>query len=200
MPINIPNCKNQEKAGAFLLEFIQNLIVSLILFFFISNFLVQTRTVLNISMQPNFYEGDRIITDVLSYRFREPARGEIIVLKYPKDESIEYLKRVIGLPGEEILIQNHSVKIFNEQHPKGFFIEEEYLAEAITTEGGSFLPEGVRVKIPADSYFVMGDNRGRSSDSRSWGLVPEKDVVGRVLCRYWPLIRMEAFAAVDYKE
>ena len=199
-----PNISPQKQRfkiiGEFILEFVESLIISFGIFLIVFNFFIQTRTVLNISMQPNFYEGDRIITDVFSYRFREPSRGEVIVLDYPLNESEEYLKRIMGLPEEEILIQNNEVKIFNEAHPDGFILHEGYLGKYVTTNGGNVVKEGIKTKIPKDTFLVMGDNRDRSSDSRTWGMVPKKDIVARVLFRYWPVVRMEAFAAVDYGE
>lgn len=186
--------------GGFILEFVESLIISFGIFLIIYNFFIQTRTVLNVSMQPNFYEGDRIITDVFSYKVREPKRGEVIVLDFPLNESEEYLKRLIGLPGEEILIQNNEVTIFNKEHPDGFILHEDYLSKYVTTNGGNVVKEGIRTKIPEDSFLVIGDNRDRSSDSRLWGMVPKKDIVARVLFRYWPIVRMEAFATVDYGE
>ncbi|KKP70280.1 signal peptidase I [candidate division CPR3 bacterium GWF2_35_18] len=202
--INSPKISSQKKRyqiiGEFALEFVESLIISLGIFLIVYNFFVQTRTVLNVSMQPNFYEGDRIITDIFSYRLREPKRGEVIVLDSPLHESEEYLKRVIGLPGEEILIENNTVTIFNDVHPYGFILHEDYLGKFVTTNGGNVVKEGVKTKILEDSYLVMGDNRDRSSDSRLWGMLPKKDIVARVLFRYWPVIRIEAFAAVDYGE
>lgn len=192
--------KKFKVIGELLFEFVESLIISFGIFLVIYNFFIQTRTVLNVSMQPNFYEEDRIITEVLSYHFREPQRGEVVVFKYPQDKSVEYVKRVIGLPGEEVLIKNNTVTIFNDQHPYGFVLKEDYLGKHITTEGGYAIKEGVKTKISEDTFLVMGDNRNRSSDSRIWGMVPKRDIVGRVLFRYYPILRMDAFAAVDYGE
>ncbi len=184
--------------GAFLLDILETFIIAIGLFIIIYNFLVQPNSVLGSSMEPNFHDGEYILTDKISYRVTEPKRGDVVVFKYPKDESLDYIKRIIGLPGERIMIENNHITIFNDENPAGFTLDEDYLPDTIKTEGGSILPEGQETVIPYDNYFVMGDNRGRSSDSRSWGTVPEKDLIGKVIIRYWPANKFGLFEKVQY--
>lgn len=134
-----------------------------------------------------FRDGQYILTDKLTYKFREPQRGEVVVFKYPLDERYDYIKRIVGLPGEQIMLQDNKIYIYNSEHPDGFVInEDEYLADTVITSGRAFLEEGVKITIPADNYFVMGDNRPQSADSRTWGYVPKHEIIGRSLFRYWP--------------
>ncbi|OGB63600.1 signal peptidase I [candidate division CPR3 bacterium GWF2_35_18] len=176
--------------GEFFLDLAETFIIAIGLFIIIYNFLVQPNSVIGSSMEPNFEDGEYILTDRLSYRLREPKRGEVVVFKYPKDETLDYIKRIIALPGERVLIENNTVTIFNGQNPKGFKLDESYLADYIDTQGGIIFPEGKETVVPNDAYFVMGDNRPRSSDSRSWGTVPKTDLIGRVIFRYWPFDKL----------
>ena len=129
------------------------------------------------SMAPTIYDGDRILIDHVSYMFEDVQRGDIVVLKYPFDPSIDYIKRVIGLPGDEILIENGAVYV------NGELIWEPYVSEC---DQDDRLSEHVR---PAH-FFVLGDNRPRSSDSREFGQVPQDYVRGRVDLRVWPPARI----------
>jgi signal peptidase I len=136
-------------------------------------------------MEPNFDNWDYLITDRLSYRFSEPERGDVVVFHLPQEHSRTLIKRVIGLPGETVSVTNSEVHIVNAEHPEGFALEEPYLA----TEnlGG---PNGIEIRLDAGEYFVLGDNRRVSSDSRSWGMLPRENIVGRVLLRLFPLSRL----------
>lgn len=185
--------------GEFLLDLAETFIIAIGLFVIIYNFLIQPNSVLGSSMEPNFYDGEYIITDKISYRIGEPQRGDIVVFRFPKDESLDYIKRIIGLPGESVMISDNTVTIYNEEYPAGFVLDEAYLPEETVTNGGSIFPENQKTVIPYDSYFVMGDNRLRSSDSRSWGTVPEKDLIGKVLFRYWPVNKTNIFTHVEYQ-
>jgi signal peptidase I len=132
-------------------------------------------------MAETFNDKDYLIIDEISYRFQEPRRGQVVVFRAPKDPSQYYLKRIIGLPGETVEVTNTHVRIKNEQQPDGFFLDEEqYL------QGKPTLNEQV-VTLGEDEYFVMGDNREQSLDSRVFGPVPEEFIVGKVWVRGWPL-------------
>ncbi len=130
------------------------------------------------SMYPTFKNGDYLIVDELSYRFEAPARGSVLVFKYPKDPSKSFIKRVIGLPGEIVSIKDGVVTITSAQYPQGLVLEESYVewtkADTLTYTLGQ------------GEYFVMGDNRAQSADSRLWGPVPAKDIVGRPFIRALP--------------
>jgi signal peptidase I len=136
------------------------------------------------SMEPNFQDWNYLIVDRLSYDISAPQRGDVVVFKLPQDTSRALIKRVIGLPGETVVISgpNPTVTIINASHPQGFTLQEPYIAAE--DFGGS---SGMRVTLAADQYFVLGDNRKVSADSRVWGILPRADMVGRVLLRLYPL-------------
>lgn len=163
---------------------------------FIRYFIAAPYIVQGASMEPTFYDYHYLIIDKVSYRLDDPERGDVVVLDLPQDTSRALIKRVIGLPGETVSIQNSRVLIKNAEHPDGFYLEEPYVAtDAI---GG---PTGMTVTLGEDQFFVLGDNRRVSSDSRSWGTLPREDIEGRVLLRLYPLTQIELFpGAVRYQE
>ena len=130
-------------------------------------------------MEPNFQNGDYLIIDEVSYNLRAPERGEIIVLRMPGNASF-FIKRIIGLPNEKIEIREGKIYIFNAESSTGFTLKEKYLAQIAT-----FPDETVILK--SDEYFVMGDNRSQSLDSRAWGAIRKNNIVGKTLVRLWPL-------------
>jgi len=169
-------------------EFLQIAIISLAIVLPIRYFLVQPFYVKGASMEPNFHDSEYLLIDELSYRFREPKRGEVVVIHANGSIKDFYIKRIIGLPGEKIEIKEGKVKIYNSENPEGFFLNEsQYLSSNVETSGGQ------NVQLSDTEYFVLGDNRSYSSDSRSWGPVPEEDVVGKVLIRAWPFKKAQIF-------
>jgi signal peptidase I len=133
-------------------------------------------------MEPNFSTGDYLVVDELSYRFRDPQRGEVIVLNNPTDNKEFFIKRIVGLPGEEILIVNNKVFV------DGASIEEKYIASDIPmSDTPPFL-------LRENEYFVMGDNRPSSYDSRNWGPLGEHQIVGVVRLRFWPLNELSTYS------
>lgn len=160
--------------------------------FLIRGFLVQPFLVSGASMMPNFANGDYLLIDELSYRFRSPERGEVVVFRYPNDESVYFIKRIIGLPGETVNIKNGKIAIRSEKNSEGFVLAENYLPPNANTGGNT------EFKLGADQYFVLGDNRSYSFDSRGWGTLPAKDIVGLARLRLWPLDGLAAFAAPQY--
>lgn len=160
--------------------------------FFIRTYLVQPFLVSGSSMVPSFSDGDYLLIDELTYRFRAPERGEVVVFRYPKDESTYFIKRIIGLPGEKVAINGNKITIFNDAHKDGFEIGEKYVPEI-----APFLGNG-EFSVPENSYFVLGDNRSYSFDSRNWGMLPRGDIVGLVQFRLWPPSSMKVFAAPSY--
>lgn len=141
-------------------------------------FVAQPHKVSGQAMAPNYQDGQYFITSKLAYRAENPQHGDVIVLKNPKDEAQDFLKRVIGLPGEQVKIQDCKVYI------NGSALDEPYLLQNTCTRAGDFLQDGASVTVPADNYFVMGDNRDHSSDSRMWGFVPRKNIIGKFWIRY----------------
>ena len=135
-------------------------------------------------MEPNFENGDYLIIDELSFRFRDPQRGEVVVFKYPQNPSQKYIKRIIGLPGETVEIQDGKVAILNQKEK--VLDESNYLPVATFTSGD------VQISLGDNEYFVLGDNSANSFDSRYWGFVPHKDLLGKALFIYWPPYRWGA--------
>jgi len=162
-------------------------VIALVLAGLVRYFLVQPFFVEGASMEPNFLDGDYLLIDEISYYFKSVERGEVIVFHYPLDTSKYYIKRVVGLPNEIIEIKNGKIVIYNESGQKGSFINESYLLREGVTMGD------IKKKLGRNEYFVLGDNRLFSSDSRQWGTLPRNDIVGRVWVRAWPLNRAMVF-------
>ena len=162
------------------IDFIQTFVVFAAIFALIYLFIAQPHKVSGNSMFPTFHDTDYILTDKLSYHFSEPKRGDVIVLKNPKDESQDFIKRIIALPGDSIRIEASKIYI------NGQLVNEYYLSPTIRTFGGGYLIEGETMQLGKDQFFVIGDNREHSSDSREWGFLPKVDIIGKVFLRYWP--------------
>lgn len=190
--------------GNFIWEIIKIIALAFIIIVPIRVFLFQPFFVQGASMEPNFEDGQYLIINELGFKetnvgfnsnnffqvkpFREIARQRVIVFRYPLDLSKFFIKRVIGLPGEKVQIKNDQVTIFNNSHPNGFVLDEKgYLPSGLKTAGD------LTISLKSDQYFVMGDNRMFSSDSRSWGPVPQKDIVGEVALRAWPFDKFSVF-------
>lgn len=176
---------------SFVWEVAKIIIIALVIVLPIRYFLFQPFFVKGQSMEPNFEDGDYLIIDELSYNFRDPGRGEVIVFKYPNDPSQRYIKRIIGLPGETVEIQGGRITIYNEEGSVALE-ESEYLPVSIYTNGD------LRVSLRENEYFVMGDNRGASSDSRRWGTLPEDYIIGQVFLRAWPVSALAKISAPLY--
>lgn len=153
------------------------LVVLPIRFFLIEPFLVRGE-----SMEPNFHNWDYLIIDKLSFFLRDPQRGEIVVFHPPFDNKVFYIKRIIGLPGERILIDENKITIFNKENPQGFILEEDYIQNHYTSGK-------IDIILGKDEYFVLGDNREVSYDSRKWGPVKKEKIIGRVLIKI-PLLKL----------
>jgi len=167
------------------------IIIALLIVVPIRYFVFQPFFVKGQSMDPNFENGDYLIVDELSYKFRSPERGEVVVFKYPNDTSQRYIKRIIGLPEETVEIQGGKIIISNSKG-REVLDEKRYLPSSVLTVGDA------NVTLGPKEYFVLGDNRLASSDSRRWGLLPADDIIGRVLLRAWPLSSLTAFSAPNY--
>ncbi len=164
------------------MDIIQVIVFASAIFAFIYLLILQPHKIKGLSMSPNFPDGEYLLTDKVSYRFHEPERGDVVVFEAPTStEGEEFIKRIIGLPGEKISIQNANIYI------NGRELNEEYIANNIYTSGGSFLAEGKTVTVPEGQFFVAGDNRPHSSDSRAWGFIGIKAITGRAWLIYWPI-------------
>ena len=157
-------------------------VVALALALFIRFYIAAPYVVIGASMEPAFENYHYLIIDRLTYRITGPKRGDIIVLDLPENTSRALIKRVIGLPGDTVVLEGQKVQIVNAEHPDGFTLDEPYLDPS--NLGGA---SHTRVTLGADQYFVLGDNRRVSADSRVWGMLPKDDIVGRVFLRLYPL-------------
>ncbi|KKR81445.1 MAG: Signal peptidase I [Candidatus Daviesbacteria bacterium GW2011_GWA1_41_61] len=143
-------------------------------------FVAEPHKVSGSSMVPNFHDGDYIITNKVATQISQPQRGEVIILKNPRNMDQVFIKRVIGLPGDRVMVSGGKVYI------NGQPTAELYLPKGTRTYGGASLSEGEELTVPQGRYFIMGDNRGGSSDSREWGTIGKDLVVGQAWLRYWP--------------
>lgn len=173
------------------LELAKFAIIAIVLVLPIRMFIAQPFIVSGSSMFPTFIDGEYLIVDEISYRLSDPQRDDVIVFRYPNDTKKFFIKRIIGLPNETIDIKGSTITITNKENPKGFILHEPYvknISENIT-----------HFELKNDEYFVMGDNRNASSDSRSWGALPKKLMIGKAFLRLFPLTRIDAFPG-DYKQ
>ncbi|MBU2575989.1 signal peptidase I [Patescibacteria group bacterium] len=171
-------------ALAFIGELIKITLISLAIIVPVRYFLIKPFYVNGASMEPSFYNHEYLIIDEISYRFSPPQRGDVVVFKYPKDISQFFIKRIIGLPGERVVISNGEVVVYNSNYLEGMSLEEEYLSEHITTFGD------VDIVLKEEEYFVLGDNRAASLDSRRFGSLSKDFIIGKAWIRGWPLDRI----------
>lgn len=164
----------------FIGELIHVVIISLAIILPVRYFLIQPFYVKGASMEPNFYDHEYLIIDEISYRFGEPQRGDIVVFRYPNDPRQFFIKRVIGLPGERVVVSGGTVTVFDDAYPDGWHLDEN------TYLGTEFTPGTDDVQLGDDEYFLMGDNRSASLDSRTFGPVRRSFIVGRAWLRGWP--------------
>jgi signal peptidase I len=186
---------NGNAVLSFVFELIQVAAVSLAIIIPVRYFLIQPFYVKGASMEPSFYDHEYLIIDELSYRFHDPERGDIVVFRYPPDPKQYFIKRVVGLPGETVEVNEEGVKVYNDEHPNGFLLDESvYLDEEYKPSSAKKM-----LTLKTDEYFVMGDNRASSLDSRFFGAVTRSDIVGRVWLRGWPFDRWRVFDRPEYQ-
>lgn len=169
-----------RKILAFIWDTLKIVIISLAIIIPVRYYLVQPFFVRGASMRPNFDNGQYLVIDEISYRFESPKRGEVIVFRYPLDPSQFYIKRIIGLPNETVEVKGGRVFVYSESGQRILLDESFYLPQDIITPGN------FKIELGPDQYFVLGDNRRASSDSRNWGALEKKFIVGRVWLRIWP--------------
>ncbi len=177
-------------AGLFFLELIKIGVLAGITIALVRYFLFKPFYVKGQSMEPTFFEHEYLIIDEITYRLREPVRGEVIVFRAPVNMRDYYLKRIIGLPGERVKVADNKVIVYNTNHPQGVVVEEDYLTEE--TDGA------ITVTLGPDEFFVLGDNRSASFDSRRFGPIKRSEIIGRTWLRGWPLTRVGTVGAPDY--
>lgn len=174
-----------KKLGLFIFEMVKVILISLAIILPIRYFLVQPFIVQGASMEPNFHDHEYLIINEIEYRLSQPERGEVAILKDPRDSKTYLIKRIIGLPGETIEIKNGRVYIDDKE------LNETYIAD--------FGPESFDpVKLGDQEYYVLGDNRTNSFDSRRFGPVTRDSLIGKVWVRGWPLNKLNTFNLPEY--
>ena len=177
-------------------DWVESIIIAFLLAMVIRTFVVQAFKIPTGSMRMTLQEGDLILVNKFIYgakvpfsnfylpALREPKRGDIVVFVYPEDKKKDFIKRLIGLPGEIIEIKGGSIYVNDKQ------VEEPIFKQIYYYNRGDFGAEGQKIVVPKDSYFVLGDNSASSKDSRYWGFVPKENLLGQALVIYWPIHRM----------
>lgn len=174
-----------KKIGKFFLDIIETLVIALSIFLVVYLFFMQPHQVNGQSMVPSFQSGEYVLTDKISYRMRDPQRGEVVVFHAPEAANCptgtgcDFIKRVIALPGESVEVKDNHIYV------NGRVLPEEYIPADFETQAGEYT-RGRTITIGAGEYLLIGDNRPYSSDGRAWGPVPKDQIVGRAFFRYWP--------------
>lgn len=186
-----PSPREQKKTGTayFLWEVVKFAGIALIVVAPVRIFIASPFIVSGASMEPAFDSGHYLIIDQITYRFHPPERGDVIVFRYPNDPSKFFIKRIIGLPSETVNINNGSVSIVSGEFPGGILLSEPYI---VFPKNG----EVISATLSDNEYYVLGDNRANSSDSRVWGTLPGEYITGRALVRLFPLTRIGIFPGV----
>lgn len=177
------NEKNGENRESALWEFVKVVGISVAIVLPIRTWVAQPFIVSGDSMEPNFHNGEYLIVDELSYQFRAPERGEVIVFRFPLNPKEFFIKRIIGLPGETVEIKNGAVLVRLQGEKEILKLNEDYIPKFFETG-----PDVLRA-LKEGEYFVMGDNRSRSSDSRMWGALQKDKMMGRAFIRLWPIAK-----------
>ncbi len=173
---------NNQTVGAFLWDLARVVLIAFVVMVGFRYFIAEPFIVSGSSMVPNFQNKEYLVVNKVGNYFGEYERGDVIVFRYPKDNRQFFIKRIVALPGEKVKIEDGKVKIFNQQNPNGAFLQESYLPSQDMTFGQTDL-----VTLGTDEFYVMGDNRLASSDSRVWGILPRHDIIGEAWLRVFPL-------------
>ena len=174
------------RIGKFFYNSLQIFLVFAAILLVIYIFVLEPHQVDGISMFPTFHNGDLLLSYLLPVRFDQLKRGDVVVFNSPTEEDKLFIKRVIAIPGERIMVQNGGVYINGAK-----FDESAYLAPTVMTYGGASIPDGQQITVPQGDLVVMGDNRENSSDSRAWGPLDKKKLIGKSIMRVWPLNTIE---------
>lgn len=184
-------------SGLFL-DIVETVVVALSIFLVVYLFFMQPHQVNGQSMEPNFHSGEYVLTDKVSYQTGSPQRGDIIVFHAPEaagcpeGTGCDFIKRVLGLPGDTISVHDNGIYV------NGQRLNEPYLPADVQTKAGEYTRDGREVFLGEDEYFMVGDNRLFSSDSRVWGPINKQHIVGRAFLRYWPVARSGLIPRVEY--
>jgi signal peptidase I len=182
-----------KRLGAFFLDTLEVVVFAIGIFFFVYLLIMRPHKIKGASMSPTFPDSEYLLTEKVSYYLNDPSRGDVVVFTPPVSETDEFIKRVVAVPGETITLRGGRVYINNN------LLTEPYLDNSVYTSDGTFLTEGEPYTVPEGQYFVMGDNRGHSSDSRFWGPITKKAMSGRAWVVYWPPQNSGTVRKPDYK-
>jgi signal peptidase I len=166
-------------------EWVEPIIIAIVLALIIRTFVVQAFKIPTGSMRPTLIEGDRILVNKFIYRFTQPKRGDVIVFISPEDKKKDFIKRLVGLPNEEIQIVNGAILVNDSPVDENSVLKNQHYYNR-----GDFGAENQNIKVPNDAYYVLGDNSISSRDSRYWGFMPKKYLLGKAILIYWPLNRI----------
>jgi signal peptidase I len=181
-----------KRLGVFFLDILQVVVFAVSIFLFVYLLVMQPHKIKGSSMEPNYHDGEFLLTDKVTYRFNPPKRGDVVVFKAPPDGHDEFIKRIIGIPNDQVMISNGRVFV------NGKALNERYLPDNNHTFPGVFATEGRVLTVPANSYFVLGDNREHSFDSRNFGFIDRSKITGRAWLIYWPLDRAGIIKIASY--
>jgi len=181
-----------KRGIAAIFDFLQGIVVFLAIIVMIYLFLFSPQEINGQSMEPTFFNAELIITNKFIYKVTPPTRGDVVIFKSPRNKDIDYIKRVIGLPGDKVKLEN------NFYYVNGVKLDEPYLRPNTPTSGGSYLSEGNETVVPEGEYFVSGDNRPHSSDSREFGTIPLGDFIGKGILLYWPISKLSPIVKPQY--
>ncbi len=176
-----------------LIDLVETLVIAGAIFVVIYAFLFRPFQVNGLSMFPNYHNGEYILTNLITLRLSPIKRGDVIVFQAPTDHEKDFIKRVIGLPGDHVMLKNGDVYLNSQK-----LDESDYLNPSVKTYGGAFLADGATITVPEGSYLVFGDNRPYSSDSREWGYVTTDKLIGKSFFVYWPLNAMRLVKTGKY--
>ncbi len=183
--------------GNFILEFVQSIVLALSVFVLLYLFVAQPNEVKGNSMLPNFVNGQYLLTDKLSYQMGDPQRGDVVVFKAPPSEpcavdECEYIKRVMGVPGDRVMVKEGQVYL------NGAKLDQTFLPEDFVSDPGSFNQEGVEREVPEGQYLCFGDNRSHSRDGREFGPIDKKLIVGKAFFIYFPVNYMSLVPKIRF--
>jgi signal peptidase I len=182
-----------KRFGTFFLDMAEIIFFAVGIFFFVYLLVMRPHKIDGVSMMPNFPSGEFILTERVSYYRSNPQRGDVVVFKPPVQISEdEFIKRVIGLPGETVSINNCKIYINNQ------ILSEKYIPDEVCTNGGAYLPDSSQITVPEGEYFVVGDNRPHSYDSRAWGTITKKEITGKSWVVYWPIKSIGVTSSPSY--
>jgi len=183
---------------SFIFDLLKTGVIVFAIAFALRFFAIQPFVVEGESMMPNYKNNEYLLAEKISYLIGEPKRGDVVVFKYPKNPSVNYIKRVVGLPGETVKISNNQIVIINSEFPTGLILSEDYIPKDYLTMINKSDAK-LNKTLKADEFFVLGDNRQHSSDSREWGVLPKSNITGRAWLTLLPVDQFSLHHRISYQ-